>query len=150
MVQIYVDADGCPVKDEVNRVAQRYGLEVTLVANSYMRIPQAEWLKLVIVDDGFDAADDWIVDHAQRNDIVITTDIPLAARCLKNGAAVLGPKGHPFTEASIGDVLATREIMSHLREQGVNTGGPAPFSKADRSRFLQQLDVMVHACRREA
>ncbi|MBX7258914.1 MAG: YaiI/YqxD family protein [Candidatus Hydrogenedentes bacterium] len=148
MVQIYVDADGCPVKDEVNRVAQRHGLSVTLVANSWMRAPQADWLSLVVVDDGFDAADDWIVEHAQPNDIVITADIPLASRCLKKGAAVLGPKGHPFTEASIGEVLATREIMAHLRESGVNTGGPAPFSKADRSRFLQQLDVMVHACLR--
>lgn len=150
MIRLFVDADGCPVKDEVFRVAQRFGLHVTLVANSWMRTPQSDWLNLVIVDDGFDAADDWIVENVQPYDIVITTDIPLAARCLKKGAAVLGPKGHPFTEASIGDALATREILSHLRESGAATKGPAPFSKADRSRFLQQLDVMVHACLRNA
>jgi len=142
--EIFVDADGCPVKDEVYRVAERYGLHVTLAANSGLRIPSADWVTLVIVDDGFDAADDWIVDHAGQDDIVITGDIPLAARCLKKGARVLGHKGRVFTEASIGDVLADREILSQLRDSGVMTGGPAPFGPRDRSRFLQRLDALVH------
>jgi uncharacterized protein YaiI (UPF0178 family) len=142
--EILVDADGCPVKEEVYRVAQRYGLRVTLVANSWLRIPDAEWLALVVVSDGFDAADDWIVDHVRQNDIVISGDIPLAARCLKKGARVLGPKGHMFADASIGDALASRELSSQLRDAGMITGGPAPFGKRDRSRFLQRLDALVH------
>ncbi len=147
MSEILVDADGCPVKQEVYRVAKRYGLKVTLVANSQMHIPSEDWLELVVVSDQFDAADDWIVDHATRNDIVITGDIPLASRCLKKGARVLGPKGHVFTEDSIGDALATRDLMSHLRDIGIMTGGPAPFKKRDRSRFLQGLDSIVQSIR---
>ncbi|MCL4690920.1 MAG: YaiI/YqxD family protein [Candidatus Hydrogenedentes bacterium] len=145
---IFVDADGCPVKDEVYRVAKRYGLRVVLVANAWIRVPEEDGIELVVVDDGFDAADDWIVEHVRERDIVVTADIPLAARCLKQGAAALGPKGRVFTEASIGDALATREILSHMREHGTMTGGPAPFAKADRSRFLQRLDELVHANRR--
>ncbi len=113
-----------------------------------MRIPEQDWIELVVVDDGFDAADDWIAEHVGESDIVVTADIPLAARCLKKGAAVVGPKGRVYTEASIGDALATREILSHMREHGTMTGGPAPFTKADRSRFLQRLDELVHAKRR--
>ncbi|GMV90400.1 MAG: hypothetical protein AMXMBFR82_01780 [Candidatus Hydrogenedentota bacterium] len=145
---IFVDADGCPVKDEVYRVAKRYGLRVVLVANTWMRVPEEDGIELVVVDDGFDAADDWIVEHVRERDIVVTADIPLAARCLKQGAFALGPKGRVFTEASIGDALATREILSHMREHGTMTGGPAPFAKTDRSRFLQRLDDLVHANRR--
>jgi uncharacterized protein len=143
MPQILVDADGCPVKQETYRVARRHRLKVVLVANTWMATPEDEAVELVIVGGGFDEADDWIADHCAANDIVVTTDIPLAARCLKKGAYVVGPKGREFTEASIGDVLATRDILSHLREHGVTTGGPAPFSKQDRSRFLQTLDVLA-------
>ena len=144
MSQIFVDADGCPVKEEVYRVAERYGLRVTLVANSWLRIPHAEWIELRVVGEEFDAADDWIVDHVRENDIVISGDIAFAARCLKKGARVLGPKGHVFKEASIGDALASREILSQLRDTGIMTGGPAPFGPRDRSRFLQRLDAVVH------
>ena len=147
--EIFVDADGCPVKQEVYRVAQRYGLKVTLVANAWMQAPQAEWLELVVVNDQFNAADDWIVEHVGENDIVISTDIPLAARCLEKGARVLSAKSRVFTESSIGDALATRELLSHLRATGMVTGGPAPFDKRDRSRFLQTLDRIVQACRAE-
>ena len=144
MSEIFVDADGCPVKEEVYRVAERYGLRVTLVANSWLRIPDAEWLALVVVGDGFDEADDWIVDHVSQNNIVISGDIPLAARCLKKGARVLGPKGYVFADASIGDALASRELSSQLRDAGIMTGGPAPFGQRDHSRFLQRLDALVH------
>jgi uncharacterized protein YaiI (UPF0178 family) len=148
LLQIFVDADGCPVKQEVYRVAKRYGLKVTLVANSFMRVPRAEWLKLVVVNDRFDAADDWIAEHAGENDIVVSGDIPLASRCLEKGARVLGPKGHVFTEQSIGTALSNRELASHLRDLGVRTGGPAPLDQRDRSRFLQALDAIVQAARR--
>jgi len=149
LVHIVVDADGCPVKQEVYRVAKRYGLRVTLVANTWMRTPQEEWLELVIVDDKFDAADDWIAEQVDASAVVVTTDIPLAARCLEKGARVLSPKGRVFTEDSIGDALASREIQAHLRELGTHTGGPAPFAKEDRSRFLQRLDELVQAARRQ-
>lgn len=149
MTTIYVDADGCPVKNEVYRVAKRYKLNVILVANSRMWIPEDESIHFQLVDDGFDAADDWIAEHAQKHDIAITGDIPLAARCLKNGAHVIGPKGRIFTEESIGDALATREILSQLRDAGTITGGPQPFSKRDRSEFLQSLDRTIHACNKE-
>jgi len=145
---IFVDADGCPVKDEVYRVAERHGLAVKLVANAWMRTPGQAWIELVIVDDGFDAADDWIVEHASERDVVVTADIPLASRCLKNGARVLGPKGREFTEDSIGGALAGREASGFLREMGVMTGGPAPFTKRDRSRFLQKLDNLAQAAAR--
>ncbi len=143
---IFVDADGCPVKDEVCRVAERHGLEVKLVSNTWMRAPSVAWLELVVVDDGFDAADDWIVEQAAERDVVVTADIPLAARCLKKGARVLGPKGRVFTEDSIGNALAGREASAYLREMGVMTGGPAPFTKRDRSRFLQRLEELARLC----
>ncbi|MCX5758510.1 MAG: YaiI/YqxD family protein, partial [Candidatus Hydrogenedentes bacterium] len=136
--------DGCPVKEYVYRVPERYGLRVPLVATSWLRVPEAEWLTRVVVGDGFDAADDWIAEHVNQNDIVISGDIPLAARCLKRGARVLGPKGHVFADASIGDALANRELSSQLRDSGIMTGGPAPFGQRDRSRFLQRLDALVH------
>jgi hypothetical protein len=145
LLEILVDADASPVKQEVYRVARRYGLKVTLVANSPMDIPDEDWLKLVVVNDQLDAADDWIVDHVAKNDIVITGDILLASRCLKRGARVLGLKGDIFTEGSIGNALATHDLMAHLRELGMDTGGPAPFEKRDRSRFLQSLDSIVQA-----
>ena len=149
MLDIYVDADGCPVKQEVYRVATRYGLKVILVANSRMRVPDRDSVELVLVDDQLDAADNWIVEHAAENDIVVTGDIPLAHRCLKQGARVLGPRGRVFTEDSIGSALATRDLLAYLRELGESTGGPAPFERRDRSQFLQRLDEIVQAIRRE-
>ena len=149
MLHIFVDADACPVKQEVYRVAGRFGLEVTLVANSWMRVPNERRIALEVVGDGLDAADDWIVEHIQPHDIVITADIPLASRCLKEGARVLGPTGKPFTEDNIGMTVATRDLLSELREAGEITGGPPPINKRDRSRFLQQLDEMIQAIRRE-
>ena len=145
---IFVDGDACPVKEEIYRVAQRYRLRVTLVTNSWMRAPSEDWLQLVIVDGELDAADAWIVEHVTENDIVITADIPLASLCLGKGARVLGHRGRPFTEDSIGEALATRELMSHLRDLGTMTGGPPPFEKRDRSQFLQRLDETVQAVRR--
>ena len=146
---IYVDADACPVKTEVYRVAGRYGLRVALVANSWMRVPLDERISLEVVAGDLDAADDWIAERATRGDIVITADIPLAARCLEAGAEVLGPSGRPFTEDNIGAALATRELLSELRQTGDATGGPAPFSPKDRSRFLQELDRVIHKLRRQ-
>lgn len=148
MLHIYVDADACPVKNEVYKVAARYGLSVTLVANSYMRYPSSEGVKLVVVEKGLNEADDWIVENAGQDDIVITGDIPLAARCLDKGARVLGHKGKPFTPENVGDSLATRHLLSQLRDQGIMTGGPPPFAKKDRSLFLQQLDQMVQTIKR--
>jgi hypothetical protein len=147
-MHIFVDADACPVKNEIYRVAQRYGIPVVLVANAWMRIPGNPLLHLEVVPGGFDAADDWIAERAGRPDIVITADIPLAGRCLAQGACVLGPTGKPFTEENIGAALATRELLSGLRDMGEAGPGPPPFSRRDRSLFLQQLDQMVHAVRR--
>lgn len=147
MLNIYIDADGCPVKREVYRVAKRYSLKVILVSNSRMGTPQEDWLEVVVVDGQFNAADDWIVEHVSGDDIVITGDIPLASRCLEKGAQVLGPSGRIFTRESIGEALATRELLSHLRDLGTITGGPAPFEKRDRSRFLQRLDETIQALR---
>lgn len=147
-LHIYVDADACPVKNEIYRVAERYGLPVTLVSASPMRIPSLPDLTLEVVAQGFDAADDWIVAHAGRHDIVVTTDIPLAARCLERGAYALGPTGRPFTESNIGDALATRNLLSELRGAGLDSSGPPPFDARDRSRFLQALDQAVHSLRR--
>lgn len=142
---ILVDADACPVKDEIYRVAERYNLPVVVVANSYMRIPREDYIRQVVVSDSFDAADDWIAERASPLSIVITADILLAERCVKTGASVLSSTGKPFTENSIGSQVATRAIMADLRASpvGGNVGGPAPFSKADRSRFLQALDLAV-------
>ncbi|EWY42099.1 hypothetical protein N825_19515 [Skermanella stibiiresistens SB22] len=150
MLHIYVDADACPVKDEIYRVAERYRLKVTLVANSPFRVPFDERIKLVVVSGSFDAADDWIVETVETNDIVVTADIPLASRCLKKGARVIGSTGKPFTDTTIGQALAGRELSQHLRESGLITGGPAPLGKQDRSRFLQQLDQDIQAIRRSA
>lgn len=143
MFKILVDADSSPVKQEVYRVARRYGIKVVLVANSSMVVPPEDWLEMVVVSSQLDAADDWIVDHVSRNDILITEDIPLAARSLKKGARVLSPKGLIFLENSIGNMLATRDLMTHLRDIGINTTGPAAFSKKDRSHFLQALDKII-------
>jgi uncharacterized protein len=145
---VLVDADACPVKPEVYRVAERYGLQVTLVAASWMRVPPDARITLEVVEHGFDAADDWIAGHTGPESIVITADIPLAARCLAKGAYVLGTTGVPFTEANIGDTLATRDLLATLRGAGEVTGGPPPFDARDRSRFLQSLDQAVHAVKR--
>lgn len=145
MPEIFVDADGCPVKEETCRVARRYTLKVTFVANAWMRMPDDGQVDLVVVGQGFDEADDWIVERVQPNDIVVTTDIPLAARCIEKKARVLGPKGNIFTEASIGGALANREFLSQMREHGMMTGGPAPMDKKARSQFLQSLDQVIQA-----
>lgn len=147
LLHIYIDADACPVKEEVYRVARRYALPVTLVANTQQRVPDE--YTLVVVREGLDAADDWIAEHAGEGDIVITADIPLAARCLRNGARVIGTSGHPFTDDNVGGALATREILAELRSAGEFTPGPKPFDKRDRSRFLQALDTAIQAARRE-
>lgn len=149
MLHIFVDADACPVKQEVYRVAGRYRLEVTLVANSWMRVPDERWITLQVVKDGFDAADDWIVEHVQTDDIVVSADIPLASRCLKKSARVIGPTGKPFTEDNIGMAVASRELMAGLRSAGEITGGPPPLIKRDRARFLQQLDNVIQSILRE-
>ena len=140
MIRILVDADACPVKDEVYRVAFRRGVAVRVVSNMRMRVPDHPLVERVVVSDKFDAADDWIAGEAGVRDVVVTGDILLADRCLKAGATVIGHNGKPFTNASIGGALATRSIMADLRVGGDVVGGPAPFAKADRSRFLQALD----------
>src|SRR5436309_10051698 len=147
MLTIYVDADACPVKEEVYRVARRYGMRVAVVANAPLRVP-ADPLVEMVVRRGFGAADDWIAEQAGAGDVVVTADIPLAARCLANGARVLDPKGRPFTENDIGSALALRDLMSGLRQGGAVTGGPAPMTPKDRSRFLSKLDESVNAVRR--
>ncbi len=138
--RILVDADACPVKDEIYRVAFRRGVAVKVVSNSRLRVPDHPLVERVTVSDGFDAADDWIAEAAGPRDVVITADILLADRCLKAGAAVIGNNGKPFTPGSIGNAIATRAIMADLRAGGDVVGGPAPFTKAGRSRFLQALD----------
>jgi len=145
---IYIDADACPVKEEVYRVARRYGIKVFVVANAPIRVPNEDLIELVVVRGGFDAADDRIVEEASAGDIVITSDIPLADRCIRSGARVLSPKGAEFTEDAIGNALATRALLDMLRQSGEFGGGPAPFAKVDRSRFLGKLDELVHAVRR--
>jgi uncharacterized protein len=144
---IFVDADACPVKNEIYRVAERHGVSVKIVTNMSMGVPASALVSLVVVSDGFDAADDWIVEHVSEHDIVVSDDIPLASRCLHKGAHVLNTRGHEFTLASIGDALANREFLSQLREHGLASGGPAPFGQKDRSRFLQRFDILVRACR---
>lgn len=148
MPTIYVDADACPVKDEVYVVATRYGVPVVLVANAPMHVPAGFGAELVVVKEGPDVADDWIAERAGEGDVVVTADIPLAARCLQTGAAVLGTNGRPFTADSIGGALAGRELNSQLREAGIRSGGPPPVSEKDRSRFLSRLDEMVTRIRR--
>jgi uncharacterized protein len=148
LLEIYVDADACPVKDEVYRVAGRYGLKTWVVANGWLRVPDSPLVERVTVTEGLDRADDWIVEHAGIGDVVVTTDVPLADRCVKRGARVLAPNGRPFTEASIGTDLASRNLMTALRETGEIKGGGRPFSKQDRSRFLNALDAAIQAIRR--
>lgn len=150
MVEIYIDADACPVKDEVLRVATRHTLKTYMVSDGGIRPSQNPLVELVIVTQGADAADDWIADHIQKADICITNDIPLAARCLENDALAIKPNGERFTENSIGMALANRELMQNLRETGQITGGPRPFSKTDRSEFLNGLETTVQAAKRLA
>jgi uncharacterized protein YaiI (UPF0178 family) len=139
-IRILVDADACPVKEEIYKVAFRRDVPVNIVSNSRLRVPEHPLIERIVVSDGFDAADDWIAETADARAVVVTADILLADRCLKAGAVVLGPTGRPFTTASIGGAIATRAIMADLRAGGDAIGGPAPFAKADRSRFLQALD----------
>ncbi|HTK34493.1 MAG TPA: YaiI/YqxD family protein [Caulobacteraceae bacterium] len=146
--RIFVDADACPVKDEVYKVAQRYGLPVTVVANAFLMVPKHPLIERVMVDAGPDVADDWIADNAGAGDIVVTADIPLASRCLAVGAQPIGPTGRRFTVDSIGAALAGRGIGEHLRSMGETTRGPVPFQASDRSRFLSALDEAVHRARR--
>ena len=147
--RILVDADACPVKDEIYTVAYRHDVPVTIVSNSPMRIPQHPLIGRAIVSDAFDAADDWIAERAGADAVVVTADILLADRCLKAGATVIAPTGKPFTAGSIGGAIATRAIMADLRAGGDQLGGPAPFAKADRSRFLQALDAALVRIRRQ-
>ncbi|HKH34566.1 MAG TPA: YaiI/YqxD family protein [Beijerinckiaceae bacterium] len=147
---IYVDADACPVKEEVYRVAHRHGVKVFVVSNAFMLVPRDPLIERVIVGQGFDAADDWIAERAGPGDVVVTSDIPLAHRAVKAGAAVLAPNGRAFDEASIGMALATRDLMQDLRAAGEVTGGPKPFSARDRSAFLSALDQALRRIRRGA
>lgn len=149
MLEIYVDADGCPVKDEVYRVADRYALRVWVVANGWLRVPDSPWVSRITVSEGLDRADDWIAQKIGPSDIAVTADVPLADRCVKQGAVAIAPNGRPFTEASIGEALATRNLMTALREAGEIRGGGRPFGKQDRSRFLGALDAAIQAIRRK-
>ncbi len=147
-MEIYVDADACPVKDEIVRVAERHELPVNMVSNSWMRLAEGPLIRRIVVSDGFDAADDWIAERAGEEDIVITADIPLADRCLKAGARVLGPTGKPFTTDNIGTALAVRDLMGHLRDTGEVRGNNPSFTARDRSQFLQALETAVQAVKR--
>ena len=147
-ISLYIDADACPVKTEIYRVAERYGLKVYVVSNSYINVPRDPRIERVIVSDGFDAADNWIAERVGSEDIVITSDIPLADRSLKKGAAAIGSTGVAFTTSSIGMAMASRELMSNLRAMGETTGGPKPMSPRDRSRFLSTLDETIQKLRR--
>ncbi|MDP9414021.1 MAG: YaiI/YqxD family protein [Pseudomonadota bacterium] len=146
--RILVDADACPVKEEIYKVAFRHQVPVSVVSNSFLRVPQHPLLERVMVNSGFDAADDWIAEQANANAVVVTADILLADRCIKAGARVIAPTGRPFTPNSIGTAVATRAIMADLRAGGDVVGGPAPFAKADRSRFLSALDEALVRLRR--
>jgi len=149
VLHIFVDADACPVKREVYRVAERCKLQVTLVANAWMRVPSQPNITFQVVGGALDAADDWIAEHVSEHDIVVTADIPLASRCVKKGASVISPAGKPFTEDSIGQTLATRDLMAELRDAGAITGGPPPLNERNRSQFLQQLNNAIQAIRRK-
>lgn len=148
MLTLFVDADACPVKAECFRVAERCGLKVFVVSNGWINLPRAPFIEQVVVDAGPDAADDWIAERAGPGDVVVTSDIPLAERCLKAGAQALKPNGTFFTPDGIGSALAGRAIGEHLRSMGVETSGPPPFSARDRSAFLQALDRAVTIARR--
>jgi len=147
-IVIYVDADACPVKDEVYRVAERYGLKVFVVSNSPLMVPREPWIERVVVGAKMDEADDWIAERAGPGAIVITADIPLASRAVKAGGQAIAPNGRAFTEDSIGLTLATRNLMDDLRSAGAITGGPKPFSPRDRSSFLSALDAAIVRLRR--
>ncbi len=149
MIRIFVDGDACPVKDEIYVVATRYGVPVALVANSQLYVPEGMGIEMVVVDRGADAADDWIAERARPGDVVVTGDLPLAARCLEAGARVLGNTGREFDDESIGGLLATRELKEHLRGAAILTGGPPPLADKDRSRFSSKLDVLVQKSLRE-
>ena len=142
-IVLYIDADACPVKAEAYKVAERHALEVFVVANQPIALPRETWIHRVVVDGGMNAADDWIAERVSRGDIVVTADIPLADRAIKAGADVVAPNGKPFTEASIGMSLATRNLMEELRSAGAVTGGPRPFLPRDRSAFLSALDLAI-------
>jgi uncharacterized protein YaiI (UPF0178 family) len=142
-IRVFVDADACPVKNEVYRVAERYGLKVYVVANSFMNVPRSDMIERVIVQEGPDVADNWIVERAGATDVVVTADIPLAGRCVKKGATVIGPTGMPFDDDSIGMALATRDLLTGLRSAGATTRGPSPLTRQDISRFLSALDLAV-------
>jgi uncharacterized protein YaiI (UPF0178 family) len=148
-IRIFIDADACPVKQETYRVAERYGLKVFVVANSFMNVPRSDLIERVIVSEGPDVADDWIAERATANDVVITADIPLAGRCVKKGVTAISPIGKPFTEDSIGMTLATRNLMTDLRSAGAVTRGPPPLSRQDISRFLSALDLAVVKVKRK-
>jgi uncharacterized protein YaiI (UPF0178 family) len=148
-IRIFVDADACPMKAEVYRVAERYGLKVFVVANSFMNVPRGELIERVIVSEGPDIADNWIAERVTPSDIVITADIPLAGRCVRKGATVIGPTGKPFTDDSIGMALATRNLLTDLRSAGATTRGPPPLSRQDISRFLSALDLAVTRLQRK-
>lgn len=148
LLRIFVDADACPVKDETYRVAVRYQLKVYVVANSAIQVPPAPGVERVVVSAGPDVADDWIVERAGPGAIVVTSDVPLASRCVKIGAEVLAPTGKPFSESSIGMALATRNLMDQLRSAGATTSGPPPFGPRDRSRYLSALDNVVTRLKR--
>lgn len=148
-MNIMIDADACPVKEETYRVAGRYGLPVILVANTWMRIPNDPRIRLQVVAGGFDAADDWIVENLAPHDIVVTADILLAGRCIEKDAHAISPTGKTFTGDNIGASIATRNLMADLRDSGQITGGPPPIRKQDRSRFLQNLDTLIQSIRRK-
>jgi uncharacterized protein YaiI (UPF0178 family) len=149
MTKIFIDADGCPVKDEVYKVAERYKISVLVVANKSLSLPVNPLLKMVVVTGGFDAADDWIVENGVSGDIAITTDILLADRCIKKGIRVLGHKGDEFTEDNIGSAVANRELMQNLRHMGEMRGGPSPMDKKAKSKFLGTLDRIIQSLKKE-
>ena len=150
MLDIYLDGDACPVKSEVFRLALRHGLKVLVVSHGPLHVPAKGRIERVRVKPGFDAADDWIAEHIETDDIVVTADIPLAGRCLKKGARAIAPDGRLFTEDSIGDALAGRDLKEHLRQMGLVTGGPAPYAPSDRSRFLSRLGEAIQAIRQSS
>jgi uncharacterized protein len=147
-LRIYVDADACPVKDEIYKVAARHTLPVTVVAGGFIRVPNDPMIERIAAGSGMDAADDWIAERVDNRSIVITADVPLAARCVKAGAQVIAPNGRAFTEESIGMTLAVRNLMTDLRSSGEVTGGPAPFQQRDRSTFLSTLDQTIRRLHR--
>ncbi|MCB0394383.1 MAG: YaiI/YqxD family protein [Bdellovibrionales bacterium] len=149
MTKIYIDADACPVKNEVYKVAERYSLPVILVSNQYINLPLNPLLKMIVVEGGFDAADDWIVENSVDGDIVITSDILLADRCVKKSVRALGPKGNEFTEDNIGIAVSNRELMETLRQTGEMKGGPAPMDKKARSNFLGSLDRIIQSLKKQ-